>query len=80
MMQRRTLESGDVEVWKFYPRETSFLYRDFSRRRHRKRLYGMFRYPVSLAGYKRYPALGLNTCDDFDLNFNKKKIHIKGNE
>ena len=36
----------------------------------------MFRYPVSLAGYKRYPALGLNTCDDFDLNFNKKKIHI----
>ena len=76
MMQRRTLESGAVDVWELDPRETSILERDFSLRRHRKRLYDMFRYPVSLAGYKRYPALGLNTCDDFCLHFNKKKIHI----
>ena len=80
MMQRRALWSGDVDVWKLDPRETSVLERDSGRRRHRKRLYDMFRYPVSLAGYKRYSALGLNTWDDYCLHFNKKKIHIKEND
>jgi len=83
-MQRRALWSGDIDMWGQAAK--SVLERDSSwdvslrglarRSEHRKRLYDMFRYPVSLAGYKRYPALGLNTCDDFCLHFNKKKIHI----
>ncbi len=78
MMQRRALWSGDIDVWGQAAK--SVLERDSSRRKHRKRLYDMFRYPVSLARYKRYPALGLNTCDYFCLHFNKKKKHIKEND